>query len=216
MRGILMKENNLEPENFGEEGFENSNNASTNHLRAEILSYLQDIVHTLAVILLVFLLLFRIVVVSGPSMKDTLVDGDYVLLVNNIFYRNQQPGDIIVASKESFREGEPIIKRIIATEGQTVDINFEEGLVYVDGVLQDEGYISSPTMRYEGVNFPLEVAEGCVFVMGDNRMNSMDSRSGEIGQIDTRQILGKAVLIAFPGKDATTNTRQFDRIGGLS
>ena len=211
-----MKDNDLKPENLGDESLENRKKARVDHFRVEILNYLQDVVHTLAVILLVFLLLFRIVVVSGPSMNDTLVDGDYVLLINNIFYRNNQAGDIIVASKDNFKNGEPIIKRIIATEGQTVDINFEEGLVYVDGILLDEDYISTPTMRYEGVDFPLVVDKNCVFVMGDNRMNSKDSRSEEIGQIDTRQILGKAVLLAVPGKDSITNKRQLDRIGALS
>ena len=209
-----MSENTIHSEDSGNELNHKKENGS--QLKAEILSYLQDVVRTLAVILLVFLLLFRIVIVSGPSMNNTLMDGDYVLLINSIFYQNHKPGDIIVASKESFKNGEPIIKRIIATEGQVVDINFEEGLVYVDGVLQDEDYICSPTMLYEGVVFPHKVPENCVFVMGDNRMNSKDSRSGEIGDIDNRQILGKALLLALPGKDEITEKRQFDRIGALS
>ena len=192
-----------------------NNNANSTKQKAEILSYLQDVVRALAVILLVFLLFFRIVVVSGSSMENTLIEGDYVVLVNNIFNHSYHSGDIIVASKDSFRDGESIIKRVIATEGQTVDINFEESLVYVDGVLLDEPYTSSLTQHYKNVDFPHKVPEGYVFVMGDNRAVSMDSRRDEIGDIETRQILGKAILLGFPGKDPITGQRQFDRFGAF-
>ena len=83
--------------------------------RKTVLSYLHDLTYLLTGMLLVFLLLFRVVVVSGSSMNNTLVNGDYILLLNNVFYTDPQPGDIIVASKHSFKNGEPIIKRIIAT-----------------------------------------------------------------------------------------------------
>ncbi len=181
-----------------------------------VLSYLHDFVFWLVGILLIFVLVFRVVVVSGPSMKDTLQDGDYVLLISNIFYRQPSYGDVIVASKDDFKNGEPIIKRVIATEGQVVDIDFETGVVYVDGQQLDEPYVRTPTNRYEGINFPLTVDEGCIFVMGDNRNDSKDSRSTEIGLIDVREILGRAIFVAFPAADETTNTRQFDRIGVIS
>ena len=96
----------------------------TENRKDTLLLYLHDFVTWLVVILLVFLLLFRVVVVSGPSMNSTLVHGDYLLLINNVFYRNPQQGDIIVAAKDSFKDGEPIIKRVIATEGQWVDFDF--------------------------------------------------------------------------------------------
>ena len=124
-------------------------------------------------------------------------------------------GDIIVASKDSFKDGEPIIKRVIATEGQTVDIDFTAGIVYVDGEALVEPYINTPTTLKEGNEFPLTVSEGCVFVMGDNRNDSWDSRSIQIGQIDCREILGRVLFLALPGKDPFTGKRDFSRIGAL-
>ena len=180
-----------------------------------IVLYLQDIVYLLCAILLVFLLCFRIVVVSGSSMKNTLLDGDYLLLLSNVFYTDPQPGDIIVASKKSFEDGAPIVKRVIAVEGQEVDIDFATGSVYVDGILIAENYISSPTLSHEGVQFPLTVEEGCLFVMGDNRAASIDSRYSNIGQIDQREVLGKALFLFLPGTDKGHQFRDFSRIGGL-
>ena len=181
-----------------------------------VLLYLHDFVTWLVVILLVFLLLFRVVVVSGVSMNTTLLHGDYLLLINNVFYTEPKQGDIIVAAKDTFKNGEPIIKRVIATEGQWVDIDFETGVVYVNGTALDEAYVNTPTNLYEGVDFPLMVEEGCVFAMGDNRNESKDSRSPEIGQIDKREILGKAIFLFLPGRDPYTNEMNFDRIGALS
>ena len=185
-------------------------------MQSAVLLYLHDFVTWLVVILLVFLLLFRVVVVSGPSMKNTLVHGDYLLLINNVFYKEPAQGDIIVVGKDSYHAGEPIIKRVIATEGQWVDIDFEAGIVYVNGNPLEESYTKTPTNLYEGVNFPLMVEDGCVFVMGDNRNESKDSRSPEIGQVDKREILGKAILLFLPGKDPDTNQMNFKRIGALS
>ena len=193
------------------------NSASKREERKKsVLLYLHDFVFWLTGILLVFLLLFRVVVVSGPSMNQTLVHGDYLLLINNVFYSKPKQGDIIVAAKSSFKDGEPIIKRVIATEGQWVDIDFEAGIVYVNGNPMDEPYTNTPTNLYEGVNFPLIVDEGCIFVMGDNRNESKDSRSTEIGQIDKREILGKAIFLFMPGRDPVTDKQYFSRIGALS
>ena len=181
-----------------------------------VLLYLHDLTGLLAVIMVVFLLLFRIVVVSGSSMYNTLYDGDWLLLLGNVCYREPEYGDIIVASKSSFRDGEPIIKRVIATEGQTVDIDFESGTVYVDGVALEEEYTYTSTTNAEGTQFPLTVDENCIFVMGDNRMRSLDSRDPDIGQIDRREILGRAVFLMFPGAgEEETDARDFDRIGAL-
>lgn len=178
------------------------------------LSYLHDFVILLAVILFVFLLLGRIVVVSGPSMMNTLIDGDYLLVVGKPFYNMPRVGDVVVVSKDTFKSGEPIIKRVIATEGQTVEII--DNMVYVNGVLQNEPYISSQTNPPYGNQFSCVVAKGCVFVMGDNRAISMDSRSTEIGQVDCREIIGKAVFLFLPGVDEITDKRDFSRIGGIS
>ena len=143
------------------------------------------------------------------------MDGDYLLLLSSTFYHNPKQGDIIVASKDSFKNGEPIIKRVIATEGQEVNIDFGRGIVDVDGGPLDEPYITAPTTLFEGVSFPLVVDKGCVFVMGDNRNDSKDSRSPEIGLVDKREIIGKAVLLVLPGKNEHSGKREFDRIGGL-
>ena len=184
--------------------------------KESVLLYLHDFVTWLVVILLVFLLLFRVVVVSGPSMNTTLLHGDYLLLINNVFYKQPQQGDIVVVSKDSFKDGEPIIKRVIATEGQWVDIDFEAGIVYVNGTALEEPYTNTPTNMYEGVEFPLMVDDGCIFVLGDNRNSSKDSRSPEIGQIDRREILGKAIFLFLPGRDPVTEEMNFKRIGALS
>ena len=127
-----------------------------------LLLYLHDLICMLMAILLIFLIFFRIIVVSGDSMYSTLVDGDYVLLLNNLFYPEPQQGDIVVISKESFDNGSPIVKRVIATEGQTVDIDFDAGIVYVDGKALEESYTYTPTNLEEGISFPITVEQGHV------------------------------------------------------
>lgn len=179
-----------------------------------VMLYLHDLVYLLAVVMIVFMLLFRIVIVSGSSMYSTLLDGDWLLVTGSVLYQEPKHGDIIVASKDSFNDGEPIIKRVIATEGQTVDIDFEAGIVFVDGVPLEEDYTYTPTNAQEGIVFPITIADGCIFVMGDNRNGSKDSRHPSIGMIDTREVLGRAVFLLFPGTDKQEN-REFDRIGAL-
>ena len=183
-----------------------------------ILVYLHDMVSLLTVLMVLFVLLFRIVVVSGSSMYDTLWSGDYLLVLSRAVCGELECGDIIVASKDSFNDGEPIIKRVIATEGQTVDIDFEAGVVYVDGAALDEPYTYTATNVEEGMEFPLTVEDGCVFAMGDNRNRSRDSRAPEIGQIDQREILGQAVYLFFPGtgEGEYGGPRDFSRIGVLN
>ena len=177
--------------------------------------YLHDLVYMIVGLMLVFLLLFRVIVVSGSSMYDTLIDGDYLLLLSNLFYQEPEYGDIIVVSKESFDDGVPIIKRVIATEGQTVDIDFEAGIVYVDGEALQEDYTYTPTNVQEGMTFPLTLQDGCVFAMGDNRNGSLDSRCPDIGQIDRREILGKALFLFLPGTDEGHTGPDFERIGAI-
>ena len=201
-----MEENKKAVEAEGkEESFEKS-----------FMMYLHDLIHMLAFIMIVFMLLFRMVIVSGSSMYSTLWDGDWLLLLSSTLYNDPQYGDIIVASKDSFNDGEAIIKRVIATEGQTVDIDFSEGIVYVDGVALEEDYTYTLTTNPEGMTFPLTVDEGCLFVMGDNRRDSKDSRHPDIGLVDRREVLGKALFLLFPGTDEGNAQRNFDRIGALS
>ena len=181
--------------------------------KKSIIFYLHDLIYMLMAILLVFLLFFRVIVVSGDSMYSTLLDGDYLLLLGNLFYQEPEHGDIVVISKQSFDNGKPIVKRVIATEGQTVDIDFENAVVYVDNVPLEEPYINSPTSFNEGMIFPLTVADNCIFVLGDNRGVSRDSRDPVIGQIDRREVLGKAIFLMLPGTSHGNLARDTGRIG---
>ena len=206
--------------------FKHNNEKSTEQTATEAesaekvyLPYLHDLVTLIAGVILVFSFLFRVVVVSGPSMNSTLIDGDWLLLLGNVLYGEPQKGDIIVASKDSFDNGAPIIKRVIATEGEIVYIDFDSGIVYVNGIPLDEPYTLTPTNLREGMSFPLTVDEGCIFVMGDNRNVSKDSRSTDIGQVDCREVLGKALFLFFPGDPDGArgpDKREMGRIGAVS
>lgn len=180
-----------------------------------LLLYLHDLICMLMAILLIFLIFFRIIVVSGDSMYSTLVDGDYVLLLNNLFYPEPQQGDIVVISKESFDNGSPIVKRVIAKEGQTVDIDEMTATVYVDGIPLEETYINTPTTHSGTTQFPLVVEEGCLFVMGDNRGVSLDSRDQRIGQVDRREVLGKAIYLMIPGSNHGMEQPDKTRMGEI-
>ena len=182
-------------------------------LSKAIILYLHDIVYLLCIMMVVLLLVFRVVVVSGTSMNMTLLDGDYLLLLSNTFYHNPKQGDIIVISKDSFDDGVAFVKRVIATEGQTVDIDFQRGIVYVDGVALQEDYINNLTTTNGGMKFPLVVDEGCVFALGDNRSISKDSRYLDIGLIDKQEILGRAIFLIVPGSNKDTQEIDFSRVG---
>ena len=121
----------------------------------------------------------------------------------------------MIAAKASFEDGEPIVKRVIATEGQTVDVDFVNGVVSVDGTALSEPYIREETHLSEGTEFPLTVPEGCVFLMGDNRNDSRDSRDPLLGAVDTRNLIGRAVFLLVPGETAGLEDREWNRIGSL-
>ena len=169
----------------------------------EALDWLQCIVSALVAAILIFTFAARTITVVGSSMVPTLEEGN-LLIVSRLFYRPKY-GDIVVLRKESFM-ADPIVKRVIATEGQTVDIDFAEGIVYVDGTALDEPYVNSTTNEREDFTEPVTVPEGCVFVMGDNRNRSTDSRSARVGCVDTRYIIGKALLRLAP-------LNRFGRVG---
>ena len=177
-----------------EDSTPNQRKENGSKLQSVVLSYMHDLVFLLVGLLLVFVLLFRIVVVDGPSMRSTLLSGDSLLVLSSTLYREPKQGDIIVASKDGFKDGRPIVKRVIAKAGQTVDIDFELGTVYVDGVALNEPYTLTPTNTPEDPSlqaaFPLTVDDGCLFVMGDNRNQSNDSRYPQVGLIDEREVLG--------------------------
>lgn len=151
-----------------------------------------------AVILLLFSYVARLTVVEGESMEDTLHGNDY-LVVHNVAYTPTR-GDIVVIQKISAPVyHNPIIKRVIATAGDTVDIDFDTWTVYVNGEAIDEPYANlEPGNTYCNLNLPLTVEEGTVFVLGDHRNYSADSRVAELGLIDERCIVGRAVLRVLP------------------
>ena len=119
--------------------------------------------------LLLFLVVFQPVKVQGSSMETTLIDGDLLLMERSWLVEHYNPGDIIIAAKPDYKGGESIVKRIIAVEGQVVDINDETGTIYVDGVELAEPYISSVTDKKGDMAFPCVIADDCFFVLGPGR-----------------------------------------------
>ena len=182
----------------------------------DLYEWVQALVCSVLTVVLVFTFGIRLIGVDGHSMVPTLQDGDRLLVTTSLLSGDYEYGDIVIIQKGSFAGGEPIVKRVIATGGQTVDIDFETGAVYVDGTLLEEDYINEPTYVEEGTEFPLTVPEGSIFVMGDNRNHSSDSRSSDLGTVDTRYVIGKAVFLLFPGADEATGQRDFGRIGPIA
>jgi signal peptidase I len=178
--------------------------------------WVQALVCSVLTVVLIFTFAVRIVRVSGESMRETLQDQDMLVVLNNWLCGGYEQGDIVILQRDDFYGGEPIVKRVIATEGQTVDIDFDAGVVYVDGTALEEPYTREPTWTQEGTEFPLTVPEGCIFVMGDNRNDSDDSRDSALGPVDTRCVLGRALLLAVPGPTADTEQRDWSRVGILN
>lgn len=160
--------------------------------------WLQAVLSSVLAVVLFFAFGVRLVGVSRQSMRETLQNGDKLLVVNGYLCGDYHQGDIVIFQKPSFENGDAIVKRVIATEGQTVDIDFDAGVVYVDGEVLEEPYTREPTWLDEGLEFPVTVPEGCVFVMGDNRNHSADSRSEKYGMIDKSRIVGRVVLPVLP------------------
>lgn len=167
--------------------------------RQELYEWVQALVCSVLAVVLLFTFGVRLIGVDGHSMVPTLQDGDRLLVLNSMLCGGYEPGDIVVLRKESFLPT-PIVKRVIATEGQQVDIDYGAGTVYVDGTALVEDYIKEQMLvpRYgEGINH-VTVPEGCIFVMGDNRNNSADSRYPDIGIVDTRCVIGRGAAVLFP------------------
>ena len=179
----------------------------------ELYEWVQSLVGSVLVVVAIFTFGIRMLGVDGHSMLNTLQHGDRLLVLNSMFYHDYQYGDIVILRKDGAFDNDPIVKRVIATGGQTVDIDFNEGVVYVDGEALEEDYIREPTYTAEGTEFPLTVPEGSIFVMGDNRNGSSDSRDYRLGTVDTRYVIGKAAFLLFPGLDYDTEKRDFSRIG---
>ena len=179
----------------------------------DLYEWVQSLVGSVLVVVAIFTFVIRTMGVDGHSMLNTLQHGDRLLVVNSMLYHDYKYGDIVILRKNGVFDDDPIVKRVIAVEGQTVDIDFTEGIVYVDGEALEEDYIREPTYTAEGTEFPLTVPEGSIFVMGDNRNGSSDSRDYRLGTVDTRYVIGKAAFLIFPGPDYETEKRDFKRIG---
>lgn len=166
-----------------------------------LFDWVDALVNALIFVILLFTLVVRVTGVIGSSMEPTLYQNDK-LVITKWFYTPKQ-GDIVIVSKASFGE-DPIVKRVIATENQTVDIDFVAGTVTVDGEVLVEPYIKEITRRPGDVSFPVTVPPGCVFVMGDNRNASTDSRTTMVGMVDEREIIGRVIYRIFPLKEFGT------------
>ena len=173
-------------------------NSPKSSIKDEIFDWVQNITFILSAIVLIFIFLVRIVGVDGESMLPTLNDRDW--LITSDFLYEPENGDIVVLAKKSFLDGKMIVKRVIATEGQEIDIDFKNGIVYIDGEELREPYIADETRRRMDFEFPAVVPEDCVFVMGDNRNHSSDSRDASLGMVHKSNILGKVILRVFPIK----------------
>lgn len=181
----------------------------------EAYEWVRTLVCSALMLLLVFTFVIRVIRVDGESMRETLQDRDLLLALTDTLCSDYQAGDIVILQKEGFHDGAPIVKRVVAVEGQTVDIDFDAGVVYVDGKVLEEDYIRQPTYTPEGLEFPVTVPKDHVFVLGDNRNDSHDSRSAELGPVDVRCVIGKAVFLMLPGKTAELEKREWSRIGFL-
>ncbi len=178
----------------------------------EVFEWVEVVVSAMFAVVIIFTLLFRVATIIGDSMENTFFEGQKVIITN--WFYTPKAGDVVLVSRNAqnnaFADDDqgPIIKRVIATEGQQVNIDFVTGIVYVDGVALDEPYTKTPTNLKYDVDFPVYVPEGHIFCLGDNRNESLDSRSSRIGNggmIDTRYVLGKVTLRILP----------LDKFGGV-
>ena len=170
-----------------------------NSFHLSVYDMISIVMSAFIIIAVVFTFVFRLVGVSGFSMTNTLQDNDWLLTVQKESYDR---GDIVVITQPNYFN-EPLIKRVIAKGGETVNIDFTTSTVYVDGVALEEPYTRDDYIlpKLDDIEFPYTVPEGHIFCMGDNRNGSTDSRSNLIGPLDERYVLGKAVVRILPFGD---------------
>ncbi len=177
---------------------------SGKYAMGELYEWVESALFAVVVMLTIFTFFVRPATVDGSSMVPTLHNAERLVL-QQIGYNDPQYGDIVVVDRTG--KGEPpIVKRVIGKGGDTIYINFETHEVWRNDELLDEPYINEPTSNQFDIQFPIEVPRGTIFVMGDNRNHSLDSRSSEIGMVDLRSVMGKAIFRFFP----------FNKFGGFS
>ena len=168
-------------------------------MRLDLYDWIQSLMVALVICVALFIFVVRVIDVSGSSMFPTLHNGDK-MIVSGLFYKPKY-GDVVVFKTDSYDPNKALVKRVIATEGQEISIDFDRGVVYIDGTPLEEDYIAELTKNKLDFIGPQTVPEGRVFCMGDNRNASTDSRKKEIGMVDERMILGRAFYVAFPSGD---------------
>ncbi|MBQ3481801.1 MAG: signal peptidase I [Oscillospiraceae bacterium] len=164
--------------------------------RREAYDWIQSLISALLICVLVFVFVLRIMDVHGTSMFPTLSNGDKVM-VSDLFYEPAR-GDIVVFKKDGYDDNKALVKRVIAVAGDVVNIDFERGVVYVNGEPLEEDYIDVTTNTKIDFIGPQTVPDNCLFVMGDNRNASTDSRDKRIGMVDKRLVIGKVLLVVYP------------------
>ena len=207
-----MEEEKNEREAAEAETGEEQSAGKKDALEGTLYCWAQALVTAVVGVILLFTFGVRLISVNGPSMQDTLYTGDRLLVLNAMFC-GFKAGDVVVINDYNAELDDTLVKRIVATGGQTVDVDFVTGVVYVDGQALDEPYIKEPTYTAEGVSFPLTLAEDEVFVMGDNRNHSTDSRDLRLGPVKQGYLQGKALLLVTPGPTPETETRDWGRVG---
>lgn len=166
---------------------------------SELFSWGESLMAVLIFFVVVFTFFVRLIGVDGTSMYPTLQDRS-IMLVSNLGYTPEK-GDIVVLRKEGFYSDQPIVKRVIATGGDTIDIDPVTGDVIVNGEVLDEPYILEKINTFErmgDLTYPQTVPEGCIYVLGDNRNGSTDSRWSSLGMVDERYVLGHVLSVVFP------------------
>lgn len=174
---------------------------------SETFNWIETLMGVLVVFVVVFTFFVRLIGVQGSSMVPTLDDHN-IMLVSNLGYTAEK-GDIIILRKDGFYNDQPIVKRVIATGGDVIDINSETGDVSVNGEVLEEPYIAEkidPLKSVGNMTYPIMIPEGSIFVMGDNRNHSTDSRWTDLGVVDERYVIGHVITVVYP----------FNRIGTVS